>query len=83
MDWLNRAELPIEMNKRLPVRLQPDAFDFAKENGVLPDRRLLDDFAIENGERIDQSRDTACHSGPPLFVEPLRTLYPGRRKQLG
>ena len=80
---LNSAELSIEMNERSPVRLKPDVFDFAEKHGMLPDRRFLNYFAIENGECIDESGDSACHSGPPLFVEPLRALYPGRRKQLG
>lgn len=53
INWLNSAELTIEMDERSPVRLEPDVFDFEEEHGMPPDRSLLDNLAIENGQRID------------------------------
>jgi hypothetical protein len=82
MNRLNSAKLTIKMNERTPVRLKPGAFNFAEKHGMLSDLHLLTDFAIENGERIDKSGDTACHFNPPLCVEPLWVFYLGRRKQL-
>lgn len=70
------------MNERPPVRLKPDVFDFAEEHGMLSDRHLSNDFAIEDGERIDEAGDPTCHSKPTFFVKPLWAFYLGRRKQL-
>ena len=47
------------MNERSSVRPQPDVLDFAEEHGMLSDRHLSNDFAVENGERIDEGGDTA------------------------
>jgi hypothetical protein len=82
INWLNSVELTIKVNERFPVRLKPHVFNFAEEHGMLPDLHLSNDFAIENGECIDQSGDATCHSNPLSFVEPLRSLYLRRRKQL-
>src|SRR6187402_406750 len=70
---LNGAELTIKMNERLPVRLKADISDFAAEHGMLPDFHLSNDFAIEDGECIDQGGDTTCHSNPLFLVKPLRS----------
>ena len=82
LNWLNRVELTIKMNERSPVRLKPDVLNFTEEHGMLSDRHLSNDFAIENGECFDESGNTTCHSNPLFFVKPLWAFYLRRRKQL-
>jgi hypothetical protein len=82
MDRLNSTELAIEMDQRPLVRLKPDSFHSAKKYRVSSDNGFLDDFAIKNGESVDESGDTARHIGPPFLVEPLCASDLGRRKQL-
>jgi len=81
INWLENAELTIKMNQRSPVGLKSGIFDFAEKHGMLSNRYLSGDFAIENGECIDESGDTTCHRNPLLFIKPPRAFYLGRRKQ--
>ncbi len=82
INWLKDAEFTIEMNERSPVRLKSAIFNFAEKHGMLSDHYLSSDFAIENGECIDESGDTTCHFNPLLFVKSLWAFYLRRRKQL-